>query len=71
MNNPKKIVIISGANSELARPFISHFSQQINTKILALFRSNEIERTPSIIPLQCDLLKEESKEKIFNALTEI
>jgi len=43
MIKPTELVIMTGANSDLALPFIYHFNQKNSTKIVALFKSNPIE----------------------------
>jgi hypothetical protein len=50
------LVIYSGANSEIARPFLDFFSNQTWTKILALFKTSPIISTENIIPVKIDLL---------------
>lgn len=69
MNKTKKLVIVSGANSELAQPFMDYFSQQTKTKIIAIFKNREIKDTKSIVPLQCDLMDDvHIKNKLIDVL---
>lgn len=69
MIKTENLVIFTGTNSELARPFVNYFSQQTKTKIIATFNNRPIQATKNIIPIQVNLEnKQETSEKIKNIL---